>query len=168
MPIPRLAAIPLEPLQTTLLERRISPENLEDVLRVLSPGDVVISPVPTGYDHSALATSTTRARVQASTWSADAPTTPIEGQHRISGVRARSRPDASIYPRHLASKQQQVQDWLRSSILNGYIGAWEGGYPKYVWYRDGQTVCEARQGPPGSGEYHGYPLQPQEVVRGLP
>lgn len=78
------------------------------------------------------------------------------------------RPDASLCPRTLANQQQLVQDWLRAGIGNSHTGAWRGGYPQYVWYRHGRTVYEARQGSPGSGEYHGYPLQPEEVVRGLP
>ncbi len=77
------------------------------------------------------------------------------------------RPDASICPGHLATRQELVQGWLREAIRCGQVGAWTGGYPKYVWFRDGETVYEARQGSPGSAEYHGYPLQPEHEVRGL-
>lgn len=41
----RLASISLEPLETMLFRRHINPESLEDVLRLLSSGDVVTSPV---------------------------------------------------------------------------------------------------------------------------
>ena len=44
---------------------------------------------------------------------------------------------------------------------------WEEGFPKYVWHEEEGTVFEARQGAPGSGEYHGYPLQPKQRVQGL-
>ena len=56
---------------------------------------------------------------------------------------------------------------LRRAVAAGHAGAWEQGYPRYVWYGDGETVYEARQGSPGSGEYHGYPLEPEQDVRGL-
>ena len=38
---------------------------------------------------------------------------------------------------------------------------------RQVWHREGGMVFEARQGSPGSGEYHGYPLTPTQDVRGL-
>lgn len=85
----------------------------------------------------------------------------------FAGPMSSPRPDASLCPRTLTD-QQLVQTWLRTGIRNGHTGAWRNGYPQYVWYRHCGTVYEARQGSPGSGEYHGYPLQPEEVVRGLP
>ena len=52
--------------------------------------------------------------------------------------------------------------------MSGQVGAlWEGGFPRYVWHREDDTVYEARQGAAGSGEYHGYPLKPNQIVRGL-
>ena len=39
--------------------------------------------------------------------------------------------------------------------------------PKYVWHVEADAAYEARQGAPGSGEYHGYPLQPTQSVRDL-
>ena len=86
----------------------------------------------------------------------------------IAGGVPNPRPDASLCPRDLASRQELIQTWLRESIQKGHTGAWRKGYPQYVWYRDNGTVYEARQGSPGSGEYHGYPLQRHEVVRDLP
>ena len=77
------------------------------------------------------------------------------------------RPDATICPSELTSNRHRVEKWLRASILSGRTGAWEGGFPRYVWHREEETVYEARQGSPGSGEYHGYPLQPWQRVRGL-
>lgn len=77
------------------------------------------------------------------------------------------RPDASLCPAHLSSDHQRVEGWLRASVRSGRTGAWEQGFPKYVWHVEGDTVYEARQGAPGSGEYHGYPLQPAQRVRDL-
>ena len=86
----------------------------------------------------------------------------------LAGPMPNPRSDASLCPRCLANQQRLVETWLRAGISNGHTGAWRDGYPQYVWYRHGGTVYEGRQGSPGSGEYHGYPLQPEEVVRGLP
>ena len=85
----------------------------------------------------------------------------------FAGVSRGRRPDASLCPRHLANEHGLVEDWLRDAVRAGQVGAWERGCPRYVWYRDGQTVYEARQGSPGSGEYHGDPLELAQAVRGL-
>ena len=77
------------------------------------------------------------------------------------------RPDASMCPRFLAERRELVECWLREAVRAGHVGAWERGFPRYVWHRVGDTVFEARQGSPGSGEYHGYPLDPRQRVRGL-
>lgn len=83
---------------------------------------------------------------------------------------SRLRPDASICPRELTNNRDRVEAWLRQAVEAGHAGGWAKGYPRYVWHRDqdGETIYEARQGSPGSGEYHGYPLQPQHDVQGLP
>lgn len=36
---------------------------------------------------------------------------------------------------------------------------WESGFPRYVWYLDGDVLYEARLSNRVSGEYHGYPLE---------
>ena len=77
------------------------------------------------------------------------------------------RPSASMCPRELANSRDLVEEWLRDAVRAGQVGAWDGGYPRYVWHREGGVVFEARQGSPGSGEYHGYPLEPSHQVRGL-
>ena len=61
----------------------------------------------------------------------------------------------------------QVQDWLQEAIRAGNIGRFKGGFPNRVWKRVGDTIFEARQGSPGSGIYHGYPLNPDQAVAGL-
>lgn len=77
------------------------------------------------------------------------------------------RPDASLCPGGLAKRQGRIEGWLREAVRVGRTGAWDGGFPRYVWHREGDTVFEACQGPPGSGAYHGYPLEPWQHVRGL-
>lgn len=79
----------------------------------------------------------------------------------------RPRPDATICPRHLANCHTMVERWLRDAIKAGRSGAWERGFPRYVWHRVDGVVFEARQGSPGSGTYHGYPLKPEHRVTGL-
>ena len=84
------------------------------------------------------------------------------------GTPPRHRPDASLCPGTLADCRARIERWLRDAVRAGHVGAaWEGGFPRYVWHREGNTVFEARQGAPGSGEYHGYPLDPWQRVRGL-
>lgn len=83
------------------------------------------------------------------------------------GASVRRRPAASLCPAHLSSDRDSVEQWLRASVRAGRTGAWERGFPKYVWHKEGGTTFEARQGAPGSGEYHGYPLHPRQRVRGL-
>jgi hypothetical protein len=85
----------------------------------------------------------------------------------FAGTTRAPRPDASICPRELANAQARVEAWLRDAVLAGRCGGWERGFPRYVWHREADTVYEARQGSPGSGEYHGYPLEPWQWVRGL-
>ena len=92
---------------------------------------------------------------------------PYHASVRIAGHPVTMRPDATPCPKELTLDRQRVEAWLRASVLAGRTGAWVRGFPKYVWHREAQTVYEARQSSPGSGEYHGYPLQPRQRVRGL-
>lgn len=85
----------------------------------------------------------------------------------FAGIPRGRRPSASLCPRSLANRRDVVEAWLRDSVRAGRVGAWEEGFPRYVWHRDGDILFEARQGSPGSGEYHGYPLEPTQRVRGI-
>ena len=87
--------------------------------------------------------------------------------HAVGGSDRRHRPDASRCPPEVSRDLQRVEQWLRQAIQAGTTGKWENGFPRYVWYRDGPVTYEARQGSPGSGIYHGYPLYPEQSVRGL-
>lgn len=87
----------------------------------------------------------------------------------FAGKSIRPRPDSSICPRELADQQSLIQEWLEESLEAGTIGAtWDGDFPRYVWRRVGETVYEARLTNSASGEYKGYPLEPDETVEGLP
>lgn len=79
----------------------------------------------------------------------------------------RPRPDASKCPPEVSKDLQRVELWLRQATQAGTTGVWENGFPRYVRRRVGKVIYEARQGSPGSGVYHGYPLYPEQDVRGL-
>lgn len=114
-----------------------------------------VQPVPTGTDLNRVAESSL---YDGSPYHKDAPG-PAGPPRR--------RPDASICPRYLTEQPELVVKWLRDAIRAGRTGAWDRGYPSRAWHREGDIVFEARQGSPGSGKYHGYPLEPHETVRGL-
>lgn len=58
--------------------------------------------------------------------------------------------------------------WLATAITCGQVGPpWDGGFPKYVWFRDGDLVYEGRLVNRGNGDYKGYALKPDEVPEGL-
>jgi len=77
------------------------------------------------------------------------------------------RPDASICPRYLSSEQPTIQNWLREAIQRGNISGVDlrGRFPHKVWHRVGTLTFEAVGD--SNGFYHGYPLEPDEVVHGL-
>lgn len=76
--------------------------------------------------------------------------------------------DASICDRRLANSQRQICRWLRTALSKGAVaGPWEGGYPRYVWYRNRDTVYEGRLVNRGKGEYKGYPLETTEWPTGI-
>ena len=81
----------------------------------------------------------------------------------------RLRADASCCPREIVELGQKVVcGWLRSAIRRGAIGApWEGGFPRYVWYKDDGTVFEGRLVNRELGSYKGYPLNKNEWPRGI-
>jgi len=79
----------------------------------------------------------------------------------------RPRADATICDRSFVDRQKQITTWLRRAVRTGQVGApWEGEFPRYAWYRDGDTVYEARLTNQGAGEYKGYALERDEWPRG--
>jgi hypothetical protein len=74
----------------------------------------------------------------------------------------RPRADASICDRRLGDAEE-LTSWLSEALAKGAFGGlWEGNFPRYVWYKDGQTVYEGRLTNSELGEYKGYPLEPDE------
>lgn len=58
--------------------------------------------------------------------------------------------------------------WVRSAVRDGTTGApWEGEFPRYVWYRHGNTVYEGRLVNRVTGEYKGYLLDQLEWPDGV-
>ena len=61
-----------------------------------------------------------------------------------------------------------VREWLRLAIRQGAVSApWEGGFPRYVWYKLGDVVFEGRLVNSGNGSYKGYPISEAEWPRGI-
>ena len=79
----------------------------------------------------------------------------------------RLRADASCCPREVVDPNT-VRGWLRSAIRRGAAGApWEGGFPRYVWYKDGDVIYEGRLVNRQTGAYKGYPLDEDEWPPGI-
>lgn len=75
----------------------------------------------------------------------------------------RPRADASLCDRSLLTKLDLIKEWLREGIRRGTVsGPWEGEFPRYIWYKDGGTVYEARLVNREQGAYKGYPLEEAE------
>ena len=80
----------------------------------------------------------------------------------------RPRADASICDGSLLDKQVLLTKWLRQSIRDGLVSEyWEGSFPRYVWFRQGDTVFEARLINREQGHYKGYPLNRDEWPEGV-
>lgn len=43
----------------------------------------------------------------------------------------------------------------------------DGHFPRYVWYKDGETLYEGRLVNADLGHYKGYPLNPDEWPHGI-
>ena len=78
------------------------------------------------------------------------------------------RADATICDRSFIDKLPQLNSWLHSALTRGAVGApWEGDFPRYVWFKEGNVVYEARLVNSGTGEYKGYALEPNEWPKGI-
>jgi hypothetical protein len=78
----------------------------------------------------------------------------------------RPRSDASICDETVS--RETATEWLRAAMNKGVFGElWEGRFPRYVWYKDGVTVYEARLVNQETGEYKGYPLEVVEWPPGI-
>ena len=80
----------------------------------------------------------------------------------------RPRADAGICDPAFSDQQTRMTKWLRDAIRRGIIGGlWEGSFPRYVWYRDSDTVYEGRLVNREAGWYKGYPLEADEWPNGM-
>ncbi len=80
----------------------------------------------------------------------------------------RPRADASICDRSLRAKKSLLTRWLRTAIRKGVVSElWIGGYPRYVWYKHGDTVYEGMLLNKELGQYKGYPLERDEWPSGI-
>lgn len=74
----------------------------------------------------------------------------------------RPRADASICDQRL-NNAADVTLWLKEAIQKRAFGSyWEGLFPRYVWYKAGETVYEGRLINRELGQYKGYPLERNE------
>lgn len=75
--------------------------------------------------------------------------------------RVRAKP-ASVCPRQWPI--DEATEALRITINKGHVSeTWEDGFPRYVWYREGETIYEARHTRGPHGTYHAYPIEAAEA-----
>ena len=91
-----------------------------------------------------------------------------EHKRHLSSVGSpRLRADATPCPPELTDASV-LTTWLRAAITRGLTGAlWEQGFPRYVWWREGEVCYEARLLNAGAGEYKGWPLAKDEWPQDL-
>ena len=66
------------------------------------------------------------------------------------------------------ANQDELTAWLRAGIREGRHGApWEGPFPRYVWYQDGDTWYEGMLVNSELGQYKGYALEPTELPESI-
>jgi hypothetical protein len=64
--------------------------------------------------------------------------------------------------------QAELTQWLRDAIRRRAVSAYfEGGYPRYAWFKKDDVVYEARLVNRGQGTYKGYPLETDEWPQGI-
>lgn len=79
-----------------------------------------------------------------------------------------ARKDASLCDIRFITLQDQLTAWLQEAIRKGCCSAFDGGsFPRYVWYKDGDTVYEGRLVNRVNGEYKGFPLRKEEWPAGI-
>lgn len=66
-------------------------------------------------------------------------------------------------------KGPEAREALRRALLKRNVSEfWENGYPRYIWYCDGENlVYEARLSGGRPGSYHAYPIEPIQVPKGV-
>ncbi len=58
---------------------------------------------------------------------------------------------------------------IRRALKNGHISeSWTAdGFPRHLWYKEGDIWYEGRTSENASGEYHGYPIEIEDLPSGL-
>jgi hypothetical protein len=73
---------------------------------------------------------------------------------------------ASICPKRWSS--EAATQALRRALTNGQVSeAWEDGFPRYVWHKDGEVIYEARHTRGPHGTFHAYPIEKYQIPDGL-
>ena len=81
----------------------------------------------------------------------------------ILGLEPKLRADKSKCPSSLADLSE-LNQWLRAAIEQNRISSHqENGLPRYVWHFHDGIWFEGRLGDPIRGDYHGYPIELDEV-----
>lgn len=83
------------------------------------------------------------------------------------GITASRKKPATVCPK--VWSQSDGTDALRYSIRNGYVSdKWHDAFPRYVWYRDGEsTYYEARSEIGTPDRFHAYQIEANELPTGL-
>lgn len=80
------------------------------------------------------------------------------------------RPKRRAKPASICQKNWTVpeaQEALRRAIQNQWISSvWDNGFPKHIWYQDGENIYEARHSSGRPGTYHAYPIDRTEAPLG--
>jgi hypothetical protein len=73
---------------------------------------------------------------------------------------------ASICPKRWSA--HAATNALRQALSKGQVSeAWEDGFPRYVWTKDGEVIYEARHTRGPTGTFHAYPIEKYQIPDGL-
>jgi hypothetical protein len=79
--------------------------------------------------------------------------------------------DATICPLTTEEERMRATTWLQEAIRAGQVSlqAWEGGFPKHVWYREGEQYWFGFLMNRGAGDrpiaqYKGWPVTNKEEL----
>jgi hypothetical protein len=80
-------------------------------------------------------------------------------------LKSRGKPASACPKRWSDTEATRV---LRKAIADGNVSeAWEDGFPRYVWHRDGEITYEARHTRGPTGTFHAYPIEAIQTPDGF-